>query len=323
MGNVALPELPLAAWEPTKDTLHLFLQIVGKVRLATARPQNHWWHVPLYVDVGGLTTRRLHREGVTFEIRFDFRDHALRVQRADGGSESVALHDGLSVAGFYARVREALAPLGVDVALRDKPFGVPMTTPFSQDTEHASYDPGAVHRFWRALDWIDDVLTEFSGWYCGKQSPVHLFWHSFDLALTRFSGREAPLTPGADPVTREAYSQELISFGFWAGDRDVREAAFYSYTAPEPDGLTRRSLQPPPARWLEQRSGRLAFLPYEAGRTAPDPRRALLAFLQSAYDAGSVAAGWDRARLASSFCPPASELEHLVDPGAFGRPGAT
>lgn len=321
MSPLALPDLPLAAWEPTKDTLHLYLQIAGKVRLATAHPQNHWWHAPLYLDVDGLTTRRLHRGGVTFDICFDLRDHALRVRTADGRGESFALHDGLTVADFDGCLHESLARLGVDVSLVEKPFGVPMTTPFAQDTEHASYDRYAVHRFWRALDWVDGVFGEFAGWYCGKQSPVHLFWHSFDLALTRFSGREAPPMSGVDPVTREAYSHELISFGFWAGDRDVREAAFYSYTAPEPDGLSRRSLQPPQARWLEQRSGRLAFLPYEAVRAASDPRRALLAFLQSAYDAGSSAAGWDRAALTSSFCPPVSQLEHLVDPGAFGRSG--
>ena len=323
MSSVALPELPLAAWEPTKDTLHLFVQVVGKIRLSIARPQNHWWHVPLYVDVDGLTTRPLRRAGVTFEIRFDFRDHALRVDTADGRSESFELRDGLSVAEFYARVREALQRLGVEVALRDEPFGVPMTVPFSQDREHASYDADAVMRFWRALGWIDDVLTEFAGWYCGKQSPVHLFWHSFDLALTRFSGREAPELPGADAVTREAYSHEAISFGFWAGDRERREAAFYSYTAPEPDGLTRRSLQPEPARWLEQAGGSLAVLPYAAVRAAPDPRRTLLAFLQSAYEAGSVAAGWDRSGLTSSFCPPPSELEQLVAPEPPGRTTAT
>jgi hypothetical protein len=318
--SVSLPELPLGAWEPTKDTLHLFIQIVGKVRLACAAPQNHWWHVPLYVDVEGLTTRPLRREGVTFDIRFDFRDHALRVRTADGRGDSFALQDGLTVADFDARLHELLGRLGVDVALNEKPYGVPMTTPFPADTEHASYDPGAVHRFWRALDWVDGILSEFAGWYCGKQSPVHFFWHSLDLALTRFSGREAPAIPGADAVTREAYSHEVISFGFWAGDREVREPAFYSYTAPEPDGLARRSLRPPGARWLEQQTGRLAFLPYEAVRTAHDPRRALLAFLQSAYDAGSIAAGWDRAALTSSWCPPSSELARLADVGRWAAP---
>jgi hypothetical protein len=320
MSTPSLPGLPLAGWEPTKDTLHLYLQIVGKVRLVAAKPQNHWWHVPFYVDVDGLTTRRMHRAGVGFEILFDLRDHALRVRAVDGREVSFALHDGLSVAEFDGRVHESLARLGVDVAIDEKPYGVPMTTPFPQDTEHASYDPEAVGRFWRALDWVDDVFTEFAGWYCGKQSPVHLFWHSFDLAVTRFSGREATAAaPDADPVTREAYSHEAISFGFWAGDADVREAALYSYTAPEPDGLTRGSLQPPQARWLEPSDGRIAFLSYEAVRASANPRRALLAFLQSAYDAGSIAAGWDREALASSFCPPPGDLKRLGDAASFGR----
>jgi len=303
MPPVALPDLSLAEWERTKDTLHLYLQIVGKVRLATASPRNHWWHVPLYVAIDGLTTGRLQQGGVTFEIRFDVREHALRVETADGRGESLALRDGLTVAEFHARLLEILAGLGVHVELLDRPFGVPMTTPFSQDTEHASYDADAVGRFWRALDWIDGVFAEFAGWFCGKQSPVHLFWHSCDLAVTRFSGREAPPAPGADPVTREAYSHEVISFGFWAGDQEVREPGFYSYTAPEPDDLAGHALQPPAAAWLEHRNGLLAFLPYEAVRTAADPRRALLDFLQSAYDAGSIAAGWDRAALRSSWSP--------------------
>jgi Family of unknown function (DUF5996) len=299
----ALPELPLESWERTKETLHLWTQIVGKVKLASSPPRNHWWHVPLYVDVRGLTTRRLHSPaGITFQIDFDFVDHRLRVRRPEV-EQSFELVDGLSVAAFDRQLHEALRALGVDVAIRESPFGVPMTTPFPQDEEHASYDRDAVVRFWRVLDWTDWVFEEFSGWSCGKTSPVHLFWHSFDLAVTRFGGKRAPAIPGADPVTQEAYSHEVVSFGFWAGDQNVREPTYYSYTAPEPAGLRETTLRPAEARWVEQGAGSLAVLSYEAVRTADDPRATLLAFLQSAYDAGAELAGWDRADLTSPWCP--------------------
>lgn len=191
-----LPELRLAEWEATKETLHLWAQIVGKVRMASSAPRNHWWHVPLYVDVRGLTTRRLHAaSGVTFEIRFDFVEHRLVVETNGGGVESFELVDGLSVAAFDDNLHSALARLDVDVTIRESPFGVPMTTPFPDDREHASYDRDPVERFWHILDWTDGIFEEFAGWYCGKTSPVHLFWHSFDLALTRFGGKRRPCRP--------------------------------------------------------------------------------------------------------------------------------
>jgi hypothetical protein len=301
---MSLPELPLAEWEDTKRTLHLWAQIVGKVRMASTAPRNHWWHVTLYVDVRGLTTRRLHANGQTFQIDFDFVDHSLVVETSGGALESFDLVDGLSVAEFDERLHSTLARLGIDVAIQEAPFGVPMTTPFREDREHASYDPGAVERFWRILDWSDSVFEEFAGWYCGKTSPVQLFWHSLDLAVTRFGGREAPAMPSADRVTREAYSHEVISFGFWAGDDNVREPTYYSYTAPEPDGLRERPLRPEAATWGEQGQSSLAVLPYDSVRTSDDPRATLLDFLETAYEAGADAAGWDRAALASSWCPP-------------------
>jgi hypothetical protein len=312
MTTPALPELPIESWEPTKDTLHLYAQIVGKVRLASTPPRNHWWHAPLYVDVRGLTTRRMHRAGITFELAFDFIDHRLLARTTDGGEHGFDLVDGLSVAEFDALVHTLLRGLGVDVELVEVPFGVPMTTPFPDDREHRSYDRDAVARFWRALLWIDAVFDEFGGWFCGKSSPVHLFWHSFDLALTRFSGRRAPALPDADPVTREAYTHEVVSFGFWAGDRDLREPAFYSYAAPEPAGLRETELRPAAAHWAEMPSGAIALLPYGAVRAAPDPRTVLLAFLQSAYEAGAQTAGWDRDALVSSFCPGPAELSRML-----------
>jgi len=297
---MALPPLPLEDWEATKDTLHLWAQIVGKMRLASTAPKNHWWHVPLYVDVRGLTTRRMHaQDGTVFQVRFDFIDHRLVVETNQGAVESFPLVDGLSVSEFDRQLHETLEQLGIDVAIRENPFGVPMTTPFPDDREHASYDPGAVERFWRILDWSDGVFDEFVGWFCGKTSPVHLFWHSFDLAVTRFGGKRAPALPDADAVTQEAYSHELVSFGFWAGDKNIREPAYYAYAAPEPPGMRERPLRPDAAHWTEQ----LALLPYEAVRTADDPRATLLAFLESAYEAGAEAGGWSRKDLESSWCP--------------------
>ncbi len=312
MRAADLPALPLSEWEPTKVTLHLWSQIVGKVRMASSAPRNHWWHVTLFVDVRGLTTRRLHgANGVTFQIDFDFVDHRLVVKTGDGAVESFPLAAGLSVSEFDRTLHATLARLGIDVAIVESPFGVPVTTPFQEDTEHRAYDANAVKRYWHILDWTDTVLEEFAGWYCGKTSPVQLFWHSLDLAVTRFGGRRAPEVTDADPVTREAYSHELISFGFWAGDDNVREPAYYAYAAPEPPHLREQPL-PAEARWVQLGGGWLAMLPYEAVRTAADPRKALLGFLESVYQAAATLAGWDRAGLESSWCPPAPVLRDLL-----------
>jgi hypothetical protein len=316
--TMTLPELHLADWRPTKDTLHLYSQIVGKIRLATTPPRNHWWNVPLYVDVRGLTTRRLHHRHTTFEITFDFVDHALVVRTADGRTESFELGSGLPVADFDARLHAILGQLGIDVDIREEPFGVPMSTPFAQDVEHGSWDREAIERFGRILDWSDSVFEEFSGWFNGKTSPVHLFWHSLDLAVTRFSGRPGVPTE-ADPVTREAYTHEVISFGFWPGDDTVGDAAYYSYTAPEPEGMRDQPLSA--GGWIESGSGSLAVLPYEAVRSAHDPRTTLLAFCQSAYEAGARLAGWDTANFESTWCPTPNQLQQLHAAAAadFGR----
>jgi Family of unknown function (DUF5996) len=261
--------------------------------------------VPLYVDVRGLTTRRMHaRNGVSFEIDFDLVDHRLVIATNRGELESFPLRDALSVAEFDTQLHALLGKLGINVVIRETPFGVPMTTPFPSDRDHASYDRDAVERFWRILEWTDEVFEEFAGWYCGKTSPVHLFWHSMDLAVTRFGGRRAPTLPDADPVTQEAYTHEVVSFGFWAGDANVREPTYYSYAAPEPSGLRERPLAPAEALWGELGSGSLARLPYETVRAAADPKAVLLAFLESAYQAGAGALGWDLAELESSWCPP-------------------
>jgi Family of unknown function (DUF5996) len=316
---MTLPELHLADWRPTKETLHLYCQIVGKIRLATTPPRNHWWNVPLYVDVRGLTTRRLHHRGTTFEIAFDFLDDVLIVQTADGRAASLELDSGLAVAAFDAGLHTLLADLGIDVEIREEPFGVPMTTPFPEDVEHASWDRDAIERFGRILDWSDAVFEEFSGWFNGKTSPVHLFWHGLDLAVTRFSGRPGiPLD--ADQVTQEAYSHEVISFGFWPGDDAVGDATYYSYTAPEPNGLRDQALSA--GEWIEYGAGSLAVLSYEAVRSARDPRTTLLGFCQSAYEAGARLAGWDISNLESKWCPTPEQLQQLRSSVAaeFGRP---
>src|SRR5581483_12473779 len=236
-----------------------------------------------------------------------------------GRTRSFALADGVPVADFDTRLHEALGELGVDVAIKEEPFGVPMTTPFREDRDHASWDRSAIERFGRILDWSDGVFEEFSGWFNGKTSPIHLFWHSFDLAVTRFSGRPAPAIE-ADAVTREAYSQEVISFGFWAGDDNVPDAAYYSYTAPEPDGLRDQPLAV--GDWVASGSGSLAILPYDLVRTARDPRGTLLAFMQGAYEAGARLARGDTSTFESKWCPTPTQLHELQATAAseFGRP---
>jgi Family of unknown function (DUF5996) len=311
VSDPALSALPYADWKQTKQTLHLYAQIVGKIKLATTPPRNHWWNVALYVDVRGLTTRRLTLDGKSFDLSFDFLDHRLILRTDAGATSSFALEDGLTVAAFDANVHELLREQGLDVKIQEHPYGMSVATPFPADEADASYEREYVERFWRALVWVDGVLAEFSSWFCGKQSPVHLFWHGLDLAYTRFSGRRAPLPDDVDEVTREAYSHEVISFGFWAGDDSIREPSFYAYTAPEPPDLRNRPLFPADAHWLERPTGSLALLPYDVIRNAEDPGARLLAFLQSAYEAGVEAAGWDADDLASSACPPSSELQQL------------
>jgi hypothetical protein len=304
--DMTLPELRIADWRPTKDTLHLYAQIVGKVRLASSPPRNHWWHAPLYVDVRGLTTGPLHRGRTSFEIAFDLVDHELVVRTIDGAVRAFPLRDGLAVADFDARLHAALAELGVDVAIQEQPFGVPTTTPFPEDTEHASWDRNAVERYHRALVWSSSLLEEFSGWFVGKTSPVQLFWQSLDLSLTRFSGRPG-LAIESDRVNREAYTHEVILFGFWMGDEQTfPDASFYAFIVPEPAGL--REAQVVGGEWT---SIGLAVLPYETVRSSRDPRTLVLAFLQSAYEAAAGLAGWDLAAFESAWCPTAEQLEQL------------
>jgi hypothetical protein len=289
----AFPEMPLDAWRPTKNTLHLYLQIVGKIRLAMHPRVNHWWHVPLYVSPRGLTTRAIPFEGGNFEIEFDFHEHALKIKMSDGRYEDFALYDGLTVADFYSSIFANLDKLGIHPKIWTVPYEAPSTTPFPDDHDNKSYDKEYVARFHQILVAVDDIFEEFRGRFTGKSTPVHLFWHSFDLALTRFSGRRAPAMPEANMVTREAYSHEVISFGFWFGDDkegSVAAPAFYSYTAPKPDGLENEPLKPEKAFWTPD--GGMALLMYDDVRDSADPRANVLDFLESAYRAGCRTADW-------------------------------
>ena len=297
------PAMPLAEWRDTKETLHRFAQIVGKIRLAASARRNHWWNVPFHVTGRGITTRPM--GGVDgnpiFTIDFDFVDHRLVVVTLDGAERSFPL-PGQSVASFHDGTMAALAALGVrvDIAI-PRPFDLPdADRPFAEDTEHANYDPVAANRYWRVLSQVASVLEEFAAGYEGKTSPVHHFWHTFDIAHSRFSGRRVDQPQQVDPVTREAYSREVISFGFWFGDDTFTEPAFYSYTAPEPADLAREPLSPASARWVARGDSHLAVLRYDAARAEADPRAAVLAFYESAYQAGAGRAGWDHAALA---CP--------------------
>lgn len=285
--------MPLDEWRATKDTLHLYLQIVGKIRLATHPRLNHWWHVPLYVSPRGVTTRAIPYNGGSFEIEFDFVDHRLNIRTSDGGSEDFALFDGLSVADFYGSIFSNLAKVGIKPKIWAVPYEAPSTTPFAENTYNASYDKKYVERFHKILVAVDEIFEEFRGRFTGKSTPVHMFWHSFDLALTRFSGRPAPVREGAGVVEREAYSHEVISFGFWFGDDKVPAPAFYSYTAPEPDGLANEPLLPASAKWQESNGSHLALLMYDDARVAGNPRKTVLEFLESAYQAGAKRADWD------------------------------
>lgn len=289
----AFPALPLKEWELTKKTLHLFAQIVGKVRMELMPKQNHWWHVPLYVDTQGLTTGSIPINGRRLEITLDFVDHQLSVVTSEGAQKSFALKDGLSVASFYQQLFGIFDELDIDIDILAKPFDHESTIPFAEDDEHQSYDKEYIERYWQILKQTDHIFKEFSGPFYGKACPVQLYWHSFDLAVTRFSGKRGPDMSEASQVEREAYSHEVISFGFWPGDQNLRDPAFYSYTYPAPEDLDQEPLLPETAEWVEQNGSPMALLMYNDVRNADNPRETLLNFLESAYQAGAKRAGWD------------------------------
>lgn len=297
--NTTWPSLPVAAWQDTYATLHLWTQIIGKIRLALAPKLNHWWHSTLYVTPRGLTTFSIPYGTRTFEISFDFLDHHLKIETSDGITQRIALVP-RSVADFYQEVMDTLSASGIEVRIWTMPQEVAEPIPFDQDRQHAAYDPESAQRFWRILVQADRVMTAFRSRFIGKVSPVHFFWGSFDLAVTRFSGRSAPEHPGgvpnmADWVTREAYSHEVSSCGLWLGGGAVEEPVFYSYAYPKPEGFQDYPVQPKEAFYSSQMQE--FILPYEAVRQADDPDAVLLVFLQSTYDAAANLGNWDRAAL--------------------------
>ena len=290
----AWPSLPLAEWKDTCDTLHMWMQVIGKVRLELSPHINHWWEVPLYVSARGLTTSPIPCPHGIFEVEFDFIDHTLSIVTSSNETKKLRLHT-RTVADFYSEFTKELGALGIDVKIWPMPVEVPDPIRFDQDVTHSRYDPGYAHRFWRLLVTLDTIFKEFRARFLGKVSPVHFFWGSFDLACTRFSGRRAPERPGADKITKDAYSHEEISAGWWPGGGTVTDAAFYAYAVPERAGFREASVQPGKA-FYNTDLGEFV-LPYEDVRLSADPKAALMEFLETTYDAGATLGNWDRAAL--------------------------
>ena len=289
------PELPLEEWKDTYATLHMWTQIVGKIRLALTPLMNHWWNATLYVTPRGLTTSSMFYDGRFLQIDFDFIAHLLLIEANDGSVKTIALRPH-SVAEFYQEMMASLASLGMPVTIWTTPVEVPDRTPFEQDHKHASYDPKYAQRFWRIIAQTSRVFTEFRSRFTGKVSPVHFFWGAFDLAVTRFSGRSAPSHPGVQNCPRfvmvEAYSHEVSSCGFWPGGGPINEPVFYAYAYPEPQGFKNYRIQPAEAFY---HTGMSEFLlPYHLVRTAKSPDDVLLSFLQSTYEAAATHSNWER-----------------------------
>lgn len=294
------PPLPFEAWRDTCQTLHLWMQIVGKVRMQMSPFVNHWWHVPLYVTSRGLTTSPIPasgEQGRSFEVEFNFINHTLHILTSEGTTRTLPLIP-QSVAAFYREFMTCLHDLGIEITINPLPCEVPNPIRCDEDEVHASYDPVYAQRFWRILVQVDTVLKRYRSHFLGKSSPIHFFWGSFDLALSRFSGRSAPQLPGVDRITQIAYSHEVLSCGFWPGNDSFPTPAFYSYTYPKPAGLGTASILPAAAFYSEELGEFL--LRYDDMRVAPSPEQTLLDFFQSTYNVGATLAQWDRESLEES-----------------------
>jgi len=294
------PDLPYEWWRPTRDTLHLYMQVVGKLRLALSPFEPQWANVPLYLTARGLTTSPVPYGSVTFDAELDLFDHVLVVRVSDGGLARVPLRG--PVAEFYGAVKAALHDLGLSVAISELPSEIPDPIPFPLDRTHQTYESAKAHRFWRVLSQVDVVMKRHRARFRGKTSPVHFFWGSFDLANTRFSGRPASPPPGAETIARYSEDAEQICAGFWPGDQRTQYPAFFAYSYPKPAGIELAKLRPEAARWVDQAG--LFLLPYEAVRTAPAPGAAILEFLDSTYLACATGLGWST-DLVSAEQPPA------------------
>ncbi len=291
-----LPELPLDQWEKTKMTLHLILQIMGKVRLKMTPRKNHWWYITEYVSSKGFITSSIpcHNGFDTFDIVLNVHKKQLEIETSFGEIKVIKLYDGLTIADFYKKFIDSLTALNINPKIVDRPFDLGIDKPFSEIMEFHHFDFEFIRRFWKTMIWVTGVFKEFSGRFYGKTCPVQIYWHHMDLAVTRFSGREGPpMDPSARLSDKDAYSHEVISFGFWAGDPNVREPAFYSYTYPSPEDLDKTELLPKEATWNDNNGSPMAFYRYDDLLKETDPRKTLLDFLESSYQAGAKLAGWD------------------------------
>ena len=292
--NSNWPALPLDTWRTTYATLHMWMQVVGKICLQLAPPTNHFWGIAFQVDARGLTTPLLPYEDRPFAFRFNFIDHRLEILCSDGGSRQIPLAP-MTVADFYFRVRRELAEMGIRIKIWTMPVEVPDPIRFTEDTVHHDYDPNHAHAFWRALVAVKPIFEDFRSEFVGKCSPVHFFWGSFDLAVTRFSGRGAPARPEMGAMYAEAYSHEVISHGFWPGSGPVQEAAFYAYSVPAPEGFSTATVKPSAAFFHEELKE--FILPYEAVRTAANPEMEVRNFMEATYEAAANLADWNRKEL--------------------------
>ena len=295
MTKSTLPRLSYHSWTGTRLTLHLILQIIGKTRLGLTARKNHWWFITIYVSPRGFSTFTIPvDDGVnSLEIELDVVRKAVVITHSTKGVVEISLQSGLSIADFYKRYISVLNQMGLTPKFIAQPFDMGIDIPFDQLEEYSSYDWESIHKFWQLMQWNNSIFNEFSGRFYGKTCPVHIYWHHMDLAVTRFSGKKLPpMDKSARISDRDAYSHEQISFGFWIGDDNVPEPAYYSYTYPSPKGIDDYPLSPPQAQWIDSNGSPMAFLRYEDVRSSPDPRQAVLDFLESAYQAGANLAGW-------------------------------
>jgi len=309
MNNLSeLPNLNYKGNELSKLTLHLFLQIIGKIRLANMPRKNHWWYITEYIDTEGITTGPIHyNNGLdAFSITLNVHVHQIVITSSQGTKDSFAIEPGLTVAQFYNSLMVCLQNLGISTSIHDKPFDLGINKQFKEINEYHHYNNDYTKAFWQVMLWVSSVFKTFSGRFYGKTCPVHLYWHSLDLAVTRFSGKKAPpMTKDARLSDKDAYTHECISFGFWAGDEHVPEPAFYSYTSPAPEGLDRKPLVPAAAEWVLNNGSPLAILRYQELKQEKNPQKALLDFMESTYQAGASLAGWD---IEHFEVPPLSEI---------------